>query len=274
MVVVQDGADPYTLVGAGQRHEEAFLFRGEHRCELRVLTAGRCDDVFGKPAMQHDVGKLLAAEQGVAWGEVGPLALLYGRHEHQFPMPSGRARRRGQCHGLVDRRGVGEGIGFDGERTDLFDERADGARGHHAFGLAAGRVAEQAHRRVETVIGGTAFRVVAQRHPLPHRGFAERPPDAIEHVLRFARRQTRLRRHGVVQHLPQVLEGDGLRVLPPQYRGDRVEHAGRVPFQQQDVERVHAEGRAVRAAVLPVARATVRDQTVIGHDRRYGRSGA
>lgn len=41
-------------------------------------------------------------------------------------MFSGSSGGRGERHGLIDRRGVRQGVGFDGERADLFDERVDG----------------------------------------------------------------------------------------------------------------------------------------------------
>ena len=66
MVFVEDRAYRHALIGAGERHKEAFLFGGEHRGELRVFAACGSDDVVGQSSMQHDVGELLPAKQGVA----------------------------------------------------------------------------------------------------------------------------------------------------------------------------------------------------------------
>ena len=82
MVFVEDRAYRHALIGAGERHKEAFLFGGEHRGELRVFAACGSDDVVGQSSMQHDVGEFLPAEQGVARREVRPLALLERRHEY------------------------------------------------------------------------------------------------------------------------------------------------------------------------------------------------
>ena len=82
MVFVEDRAYRHALIGAGERHKEAFLFGGEHRGELRVFAACGSDNVVGQSSMQHDVGELLPAEQGVARREVRPLALLERRHEY------------------------------------------------------------------------------------------------------------------------------------------------------------------------------------------------
>ncbi len=155
-------------------------------------------------------------------------------------MSPGRARRRGKRHRLVDRSGAGQRIGLDGERAHLFDERADGARGHHAFRLAARRVAEQPHRGIETVVGRASRRGMFQSDALPDLGLAAGAPRAVEHVLRFAGGQTAFVVDGRVDHLPQIPERLGLGVWA-QHRGDGVEHSGRVAFQQQDVHRADAE---------------------------------
>ena len=76
IVVIQHGAHHHTLAGTGQRHQQALLFGGEHRRQLRVLPARRSDDRVGQYAVQHHIGQFLTAEQRVAWCEIRPLPLL------------------------------------------------------------------------------------------------------------------------------------------------------------------------------------------------------
>ena len=180
--------------------------------------------------MQHHIRQALSAEQGVAGSQIRPLALLQGRQEHKVPMPSGRTRRRGERHGLVDRCGVRQRIGFDGERTHLFDERADGMCGQHATRFVARCVAEQAHRRVQTVVRRTACRGIFQRYALPDPCLVAGSPRAIKHVLRFTGDELTFRFDGLVEHFPQARKCFGLRV-GAQYGGDYVEHAVRIAFQ-------------------------------------------
>ena len=132
VVVVQHGAHHRTLIGTGQCHQEAFLLGCEHGSQLRIPLARRSGDGIGQFAMQHHIGEFLAAEQCVAWRKIRPLPLLQGRQKHQVPMPSRRARGRGQRHRLVDGRGMRQRIRLDGQRAHLFHERFDGVRGELA----------------------------------------------------------------------------------------------------------------------------------------------
>ena len=71
---------------------------------------------------QHELGKVFTTEHGVAPGEVRPHVLLDHRYPRIFPVASGRACRRSQCHRVFHRSYVGQGIGLHFHAPNLCHE--------------------------------------------------------------------------------------------------------------------------------------------------------
>ena len=103
----------------GQRDQEALLLARQHSREPRIMTGFVA---FFKRSPQHELGKVFTTEHGVAPGEVRPHVLLDHRYPRIFPVASGRACRRGQCHRVFHRPYLGQGIGLHFHAPNLCHE--------------------------------------------------------------------------------------------------------------------------------------------------------
>ncbi len=89
----------------GQRDQETLLLARQYSRKPRIMPGFVA---FFKRSPQHELGKVFTTEHGVAPGEVRPHVLLDHRYPRIFPVASGRACRRSQCHRVFHRSYVGQ----------------------------------------------------------------------------------------------------------------------------------------------------------------------